>query len=73
MSLALRQFLCGYAELAKLTYTVSNTGILTLNGENVETDTVVSVNANSITFSVGNTGDKENGQVRITTIEVVYA
>ena len=57
----------------KVTYTVSNTGILTLDGNNVESDALVEVNANSITFSVGNTGTKTNGQVRITAIEVVYA
>ena len=57
----------------KITYTVDKTGILTLNGQNVESATVVNVNANSITFSVGNTGSATNGQVRITAIEVVYA
>lgn len=56
----------------KITYTVSNTGILTLNGSNVTSETVVEVNANSITFGVGNTGTKNNGQVRVTAIEVVY-
>ena len=56
----------------KITYTLDKTGILTLNGENIVTDTVVEVNANSITFSVGNTGTATNGQVRITSIEVVY-
>ena len=57
----------------KVTYDVSKTGILTLNGANVESATLVEVNANSITFSVGNTGTATNGQVRITAIEVVYA
>ena len=56
----------------KITYDINNTGILTLNGENVESGTVVTVNAGSITFSVGNTGTATNGQVRITSIEVVY-
>ena len=55
----------------KITYTVSNTGILTLNGSNVESNTVVPVNALSIEFSVGNTGEATNGQVKITAIEVV--
>jgi hypothetical protein len=56
----------------KVTYTVDKTGILTLNGSNVASGTVVEVNAPSVTFSVGNTGTATNGQVRITAIEVVY-
>jgi hypothetical protein len=56
----------------KITYTVDKTGVLTLNGENVASDTVIEVNASSITFSVGNTGTVTNGQVRISAIEVVY-
>ena len=58
----------------KITYVVNNTGILTLNGEQITSDTVVNVNASSITFSVGNTSSEvTNGQVRITAIEVIYA
>ena len=57
----------------KITYTISKTGVLTLNGSNVASDTVVNVNDSSITFSVGNTGSATNGQVRITAIEVIYA
>ena len=56
----------------KISYTNSNTGTLTLNNNEVETNTVVPVNGNSITFSVGNTGTATNGQVRITAIEVIY-
>ena len=56
----------------KISYTVSNNGVLTLNGNNVETDTLVTVDAASITFGVGNTGTKTNGQVRITAIEIIY-
>ncbi|MBO5907038.1 MAG: hypothetical protein J6Q85_02665, partial [Clostridia bacterium] len=56
----------------KISYASEKTGILTLDGENIESDTVVSVNAESITFSVGNTGTATNGQVRITAIEVIY-
>ncbi len=56
----------------QITYTPNNTGCLTLNGENVESDKVIMVNANSIEFSVGNTGTADNGQARITAIEVVY-
>ena len=57
----------------KITYAAQNTGCLTLNGENVASGTVVDVDAASITFSVGNTGTAENGQARITAIEVIYA
>ena len=57
----------------KITYESNKTGVL-LNGEaQIETDAVVEVNANSITFGVGNTdASVTNGQVRITAIEVVY-
>lgn len=56
----------------KITFTKNNAGCLTYNGKNILTDNVVSVNANSITFGVGNTGTNTNGQVRITSIEIVY-
>ena len=56
----------------KITYSVSNTGVLTLDGAQVQSNEVVDVNASSITFSVGNTSTKTNGQVRITAIEVIY-
>ena len=57
----------------KITYKVSNTGVLIYNGENIPSENEVIVNANSVTFSVGNTGSADNGQVRITAIEVVYS
>ncbi len=56
----------------KITYTVSNTGILTQGDIQIASGTVVTVNANSVTFTLGNTGTATNGQVRITSIEVVY-
>lgn len=56
----------------KITYSVTNTGILTHNGSNITSGTEVTVNAASITFGVGNTGSATNGQVRVTAIEVVY-
>ena len=56
----------------KVTYSPYNTGSLTLDGKNIASGTVVTVNASSITFGVGNTGDADNGQARITAIEVVY-
>ena len=57
----------------KISYTVDNTGVLTLNGSNIASADVVEVNASSIVFGVGNTNsDVSNGQVRITQIDVVY-
>lgn len=57
----------------KVTYASEKTGILTLNGSNITSGTVVTVNAPSVTFGVGNTdATVTNGQVRITAIEVVY-
>ncbi len=54
-----------------ITYSVKNTGTLTLNGTAVASKQVVTVNANTVTFSVGNTGTASNGNVQITAIEVV--
>lgn len=55
-----------------VTYSVNNTGVLTLGGANVESGAVCEINAASVTFGVGNTGSATNGQVRITDIKVVY-
>ena len=55
-----------------VTYTVSNTGVLTLNDANVESGAACAVNAASVTFGVGNTGTANNGQVRVTDIDIVY-
>jgi predicted small secreted protein len=57
----------------KITYASQNDGTLTQNGANVASDAVVTVNANSVSFGVGNTSDKTNGQARITAIEVTLA
>ncbi len=56
----------------KFTYVAKNTGTLTLNGTAVASDAVTPVNANTITFSVGNTGTATNGNIQITAIEVIY-
>ena len=56
----------------KITYATKNTGTLTLNGTAVASGTSVTVNVSTITFSVGNTGTATNGQVNITSIEIVY-
>ena len=57
----------------KITYSLANTGTLTLNGSSKNSGTVVNVNASTVTFSVGNTGTATNGNIQITAIEVVYA
>ena len=59
---------------ASVSYNVKNTGILTLNSSNIESGSEVSVNANSVTFGVGNTtANTTNGQVKITAVSVWYA
>ncbi len=55
-----------------ITYSNSNNGVLTLDGSNIASETLVDVNGSSVTFNVGNTGTATNGQVRITNIQVVY-
>ena len=63
----------GYEIVAvKVTYTAYNTGCLTLTGSTLASGTPVDVNAQSITFGTGNTGDASNGQARVTAIEVTY-
>ena len=57
----------------KVTYTVSNYGVLKYNGTNVSSGSSVTVNAASAIFSVGNTGSATNGQVRVTKIDVTYS
>lgn len=60
----------------KITYVSEKNGILTLNGENIESETFVDVNDTSVVFGVGNTDpegtDGTKGQVRITAVEVKY-
>ena len=54
-------------------YEIGNTGILTVGSTQYESGVAIDVNANTFTFSVGNTGTATNGQIRITSIAVVYA
>ena len=54
-----------------ITYAVKNTGVLVQGETQIESDAVVTVNAASITFSVGNTTDVTNGNIQITAISVV--
>lgn len=56
----------------KITYSVDKGGTLIYNDSAISSNTIVNVNASSITFRVGNTGSATNGQVRVTAIEVVY-
>lgn len=56
----------------KITYSVDKGGTLIYNDSAISSNTIVNVNASSITFGVGNTGSATNGQVRVTAIEVVY-
>ena len=56
----------------KITYNISNTGILILDGNNVASGATVTVNASSVTFTVGNTGSATNGQAKVTAIEITY-
>ena len=56
----------------KITYKSSNGGVLLNNEKQVMTNDTCDVNANTITYTVGNTGSATNGQVKVTAIEVVY-
>lgn len=57
----------------KLTYAVTNTGVLVDAANNqVASDAVQTVSGSSVTYTVGNTGTSTNGQVRITAVEIVY-
>lgn len=58
----------------KLTYNVANTGILLDSSSNVlASDTEKTVSGTTATFTVGNSGDATNGQVKFTNIEVKYS
>jgi uncharacterized protein YjdB len=57
----------------KFTYANSNNGVLKDAEDNqVKSGTTVSVSGSSVTYTVGNTGDATNGQVRVTAVEIVY-
>lgn len=54
-------------------YNISNTGIMLVGDEQVASGSEVEVNASSFAFTVGNTkNDVTNGQVKVTSVEVVY-
>ena len=55
------------------TYATSNGGtLLDASGTEVKSGSKQTVSGTSVTYTVGNTGDADNGQVRITAVEVVY-
>lgn len=56
----------------KITYNITNAGVLKDGDTDIASTSVVSVNGTSKTFTVGNTGTATNGQVKITEIEVIY-
>ena len=59
-------------ESVKITYTSDKSGVLKYNGNIVTSGNVVAVNAESIQFTVGNSGSATKGQAKITAIEVIY-
>lgn len=71
----------GYTiKTVKFTYSNSNTGKLNTSGcvtnvgalSFINTNTAYDVDDTSVTYYVGNTSNKTNGQVRISAVEVVY-
>lgn len=56
----------------KITFTVSNTGALKVGETIIASNTEVTVDANSWTAVVGNSGTATNGQVKITKFSVTY-
>ncbi len=61
----------GYViEKFTLTFTTSNSG--TLDGGNVDSGIAYNVNAQSVSYKIGHSSGKKNGQIRITAISVTY-
>ena len=56
----------------KIEYSVKNSGVLIFGEASVRSKDVVVVNQKSVVFSVGNSDNKTNGNIQITSIEVVY-
>lgn len=54
------------------TYNTNNGGVLYDGAANVNTGSAATISGTSATFTVQNTGNKTNGQVRITAISVTY-
>ena len=57
----------------KLTFTAANNGILVDDSSNALTSgTAVEVSGTSVEFTVGNSGEATNGQIKVTAVEVTY-
>ena len=59
----------------KITYEGANNGVILYNGAQVASGEAITVNANSVTIGVAQSTatDKANGNIQITSIEIVYA
>lgn len=57
----------------KITYNNKNGGVILFNETQVTSATVMTVNANSLTIGVGSSTGAANGNIQITSIEIVYA
>lgn len=61
----------GYViEKFTLTFKIGNKG--TLDGGNIKSGTAYNVNAQSVSYKIGHSSGKNNGQIRITAISVTY-
>lgn len=61
----------GYViEKFTLTFKTGNNG--TLDGGNIESGTAYNVNAQSVSYKIGHSSGKKNGQIRVTAISVTY-
>lgn len=56
----------------KVTYTSDKNGTLIFNGENISSGTKLNIISDMVQLNVGNTSSENNGQVRVTEIEIVY-
>ena len=56
----------------KFTYKYSNSGVLLKGTTQIKSGAVDTVNAQYVTYTVGRTGGTNQGQVKVTAIEVVY-
>ena len=59
-------------QLVQFTFTTSNNGVLKYGDEVVETGKGIECSGNQVEFTVGNSGDKTNGQIKITAVKVIY-
>ena len=57
---------------ATFTYTNTNNGVLKYNSTNYTSKTSISLSGTSASFTVGHTSGSNNGNIRITAIEVTY-